>query len=86
MAVYNAECRWPPNSRHTGVVKSRPGRVAAGNWSMSEKTTKQGSVTVERSGARSVNLGQVLNTERAQAQLKEIQKIERSQSGPKKHA
>lgn len=37
------------------------------------------SVTVERSGARSVNLGQVLNTERAREQLREIQKIQDKQ-------
>jgi hypothetical protein len=33
-------------------------------------------VTVEPSGARSVNLGEVLNTERAREQLREIQKIQ----------
>lgn len=37
-------------------------------------------VTVERSGARSVNLGAVLHSEQAKHQLKEIQKIERAQT------
>ncbi len=38
---------------------------------MSDKPSKTGtsSVTVERNGARSVNLGHVLNSERAQNQL-----------------
>jgi hypothetical protein len=48
--------------------------------------TAPSSVTVERSGARSVNLGRVLNTERAKEQLREIQKIERAQSDDRKRS
>ena len=36
-------------------------------------------VTVEPSGARSVDLGQVLKSERGRAQLEQIQKIQDSQ-------
>ena len=36
-------------------------------------------VTVEPSGARSVNLGQVLKSERGRAQLEQIQKIQDKQ-------
>ncbi|MBI2802654.1 MAG: hypothetical protein HYX63_20645 [Gammaproteobacteria bacterium] len=36
---------------------------------------KSSTVTVEPSGARSVNLGQVLKSDRGRAQLEQIQKI-----------
>ena len=38
-------------------------------------------VTVERSGARSVNLGQVLSSDRGREQLRQIQKIQDRQAG-----
>jgi hypothetical protein len=44
------------------------------------KSRSGGSVTVERNGARSVDLGRVLNTPRAQEQLKQISQIQRNQS------
>jgi hypothetical protein len=49
---------------------------------MSSKVVKERSgrsVTVERSGARSVNLGKVLNTPRAREQLRQIGNIQRNQ-------
>ena len=36
-------------------------------------------VTVDKNGARSVNLGQVLNSERAREQLRQIQQIQERQ-------
>ena len=47
----------------------------------SNDANKAGStVTVERNGARSVNLGAVLHSDHGKRQLQEIQKIERSQA------
>lgn len=56
------------------------GRNEGGMGMRFKDAEKAGStVTVERNGARSVNLGAVLHSDRAKHQLKEIQKIERSQ-------
>ena len=47
-----------------------------------EKTKSRSSdnVTVERSGARSVNLGQVLTSTHGREQLRQVGKIEESQA------